>query len=208
MDNVLTAIFKVESEGFQAFAEIQEELKGELFFVPQMALVKYHLGYLQTLGSHESPALENGKTFSGGLFGSLLGILGGPVGMLLCGTTGAMIGMASSRADSEAASSLLENVCDKLEDNTVAIVALTREEDETYLDNILKKFDAIIIRRSAVLVAEEVAEAKRMEEDMQQQVRAQLRAEKKQEFKDKIQQKKEQIKADFEAFLASFKQKG
>ena len=40
MDNVLTAIFKVESEGFQAFAEIQEELKGELFFVPQMALVK------------------------------------------------------------------------------------------------------------------------------------------------------------------------
>ena len=31
MDNVLTAIFKVESEGFQAFAEIQEELKGELF---------------------------------------------------------------------------------------------------------------------------------------------------------------------------------
>ena len=38
MDNVLTAIFKVESEGFQAFAEIQDELKGELFFVPQMAL--------------------------------------------------------------------------------------------------------------------------------------------------------------------------
>ncbi len=71
MDNVLTAIFKVESEGFLAFAEIQEELRGELFFVPQMALVKYHLGYLQTLGSYESPLLEDGKAFSGGLFGSL-----------------------------------------------------------------------------------------------------------------------------------------
>ena len=117
------------------------------------------------------------------------------------------MGMASSRADSEAASSLLENVCDKLEDNTVAIVALTREENESYVDNILNKFDAVVIRRSAVLVAEEVAEAKRIEEDMQQQVRAQLRAEKKQEFKDKIQQKKEQIKADFEGFLASFKRK-
>ena len=118
------------------------------------------------------------------------------------------MGIASSRADSEAATSLLENVCDKLEDNTVAIVALTREEDETYLDNLLKKFDAIGIRRSAILVAEEVAEARCMEEDMQQQVRAQLRAEKKQEFKDKIQQKQEQIKADFEAFLASFKRNG
>ena len=128
--------------------------------------------------------------------------------MLLCGTTGAVIGIASSRADSEAATSLLENVCDKLEDNIVAIVALTREEDETYLDNLLKKFDAIVIRRSAILVAEEVAEARCMEEDMQQQVRAQLRAEKKQEFKDKIQQKQEQIKADFEVFLASFKRKG
>ena len=118
------------------------------------------------------------------------------------------MGMASSRADSEAASSLLDNVCDKLEDNTVAIIALTREENETYLDSILKKFDAVVIRRSAILVAEEVAEARRMEEDMQQQVRAQLRAEKKQEFKDKIQQKQEQIKADFEVFLASFKRKG
>jgi len=39
-----------------------------------MALVKYHLGYLQTLGSYDSPALENSKVFSGGLFGSLLGI--------------------------------------------------------------------------------------------------------------------------------------
>ena len=63
----------------------------------------------------------------------------------------------------------------------MAIVALTREENETYLDNILKKFDAAIIRRNAILVAEEVAEARRMEEDMQQQVRARLRAEKKQD---------------------------
>ncbi|MCR4995622.1 MAG: DUF1269 domain-containing protein [Bacteroidales bacterium] len=205
MDNVLTAIFNIESEGYQAFAEIQKDLEKEAFYVPQMALVKYEQGRLQTLLSYESPFLENGKTFGGGLFGSMLGIIGGPVGMMLCGTTGAAMGMASSCAESDAASSLLENVCNKLDEGTVAIVALTREENELVLDHILLKFDTLIIRRSAEQVAEEVAEIKRMEEDMQAQVRAQLRAEKKQEFKDKMKEKQEAIKADFEAFKAKFR---
>ncbi|MCR4602837.1 MAG: DUF1269 domain-containing protein [Prevotella sp.] len=205
MDNVLTAIFKVESEGYQAFAEIQDNLKSELFFVPQMALMKYDLGHLLTLSSYESPLLEDGKTFGGGLFGSLVGILGGPIGMLLCGTTGAVMGFASSRADSQAAKSLLVSVCEKLQEGTVAIVALTREDDESYLDSILTKFDTIVIRRSAVFVAEEVAEAKRMEDDMQRQLRAQLRAEKKEVITEAIQQKCDKIKADFEAFKAKFR---
>ncbi|MCR5181244.1 MAG: DUF1269 domain-containing protein [Bacteroidaceae bacterium] len=205
MENVLTVIFNVESEGYQAFTEVQQNLVKELFFVPQMALVKYEQGRLQTLDSYESPVLENGSVFGGGLFGSLLGIIGGPVGMMLCGTTGAVMGMASSYASNEATSSLLENVCSKLDEGTVAIVALTQEENEVCLDSILQKFDTIIIRRSALQVAEEVAEVKQMEEDMQAQLRAQLRAEKKQEFKDKMKKKQEELKADFEAFKAKFR---
>ncbi len=207
MDNVLTAIFNVESEGYQAFTEIQQNLTKGTFFVPQMALVKYEQGHLTTLDTYESPALEDSKIFSGGLFGSVLGILGGPLGMLLCGTTGAVVGMTASYADNEAANSMLENVCNKLDEGTVAIVALTNEPDEVNLDNILTKFDALIIRRSASQVAEEVAEMKQIEEDMQAQVRAQLRAEKKQEFKDKMKQKQAEIKADFEAFKKKLEMK-
>lgn len=208
MDNVLTAIFNVESEGFQAFTEMKNSLAKELYFVPQMVLVKRKGNQLDTLESYESPALSDGKTFGGGLFGSLLGIIGGPVGMLLGGTTGALLGATAALDDSSKVNSLLDCVANKMLDGTVAIIALVREEDESPLNNILTKFDAVIIRRSAILVAEEVAEAERLEEEMRHQLKAQLRAEKKAELTEAFQQKCDKIKADFEAFKASFKRKG
>jgi len=205
MENVLTVVFNVESEGFQAFTEIEESLPKRLFFVPQMSLVKYQEGSLKTLDNYESPELEDGHTFSGGLLGSLIGIIGGPIGMLLCGTTGAAIGYLSGSAKSEALDSLLENVIQKLEDGSVAIVALVTEEDEEVLNNMMSKFSCQIIRRSAAFVAEEVAEVKRMEEEMRDQLHARLRAEKKEQIAASIQQKRDKIKADFEAFKAKFK---
>lgn len=212
MQNVLTAIFNVESEGFQAFKEIQDGLAAEQYFIPQMALVKKNYGYLQTLDSYESPLVTDGQTFSGGLFGSLIGILGGPIGMLLGGTTGALIGATGDAATSEAATTMLDNVVEKLTDGTVAIVALVNEEKEADLDAVLTKFDAIVMRRDVAFVAEEVAEAKRLELEVQNQVREQWKADKKkelaakgQEFQASVQAKIDQAKADFEAFKAKFK---
>lgn len=212
MQNVLTAIFNVESEGYQAFKEIQDGLASEQYFIPQMALVKKNYGYLQTLDTYESPLVTDGQTFSGGLFGSLIGILGGPIGMLLGGTTGALIGATGDAATSEAATTMLDNVVEKLTDGTVAIVALVNEEKEADLDAVLTKFDAIVMRRDVAFVAEEVAEAKRLELEVQNQVREQWKADKKkelaakgQEFQASVQAKIDQAKADFEAFKAKFK---
>lgn len=50
MRNVLTAIFHIESEGFQAFKEVQDGFAAEQYFIPQMALVKKNYGYLGSRG--------------------------------------------------------------------------------------------------------------------------------------------------------------
>ena len=205
MINVLTAIFNVESEGYQAFKEIQDDLASERYLVPQMALVKKSYGYLKTIDSYESEAIAGEQAFSGGLFGSLIGILGGPIGILLGGATGAMIGAQGDAVSSDAATSLLDAVTEKLSDGSVAIVALVNEENEAALDGVLAPFDAVVIRRDAAFVAEEVAEAERLQAEMAQQARAQLRAEKKQQLSDAVQQKVDQMKADFEAFKEKFK---
>ena len=177
-----------------------------------MALVKKNYGYLKTLDSYESPLVTDGNTFSGGLFGSLIGVLGGPIGMLLGGTTGALIGAKTDEVKSEAATTLLDAVTEKLQDGSVAIVALVNEESEEPLDNVLKPFDAIVMRRDIAFVTEEVAEAKRLELEMQNQVREQMKAErkkqledKKQEFSAAVQSKIDQAKADFAAFTAKLK---
>ncbi len=210
--NVLTAIFNVESEGYQAFKEIQNGFAAEQYFIPQMALVKKNYGMLKTLDSYESPLVTDGDTFSGGLFGSLIGVLGGPIGMLLGGMTGAAIGATTDDVKSDAATTLLDMVTEKLHDGSVAIVALVNEESEEALDNVLKDFDVIIMRRDIAFVTEEVAEAKRLELEMQHQVRERWKADKKKELTEKaqdfsvsVQAKIDQAKADFEAFAAKFK---
>ncbi len=205
MQNVLTAIFSVESEGYQAFKEIQDGLTAEEYFIPQMALVKKHLGYIQTLDSYESPLITEGSTFSGGLFGSILGIIGGPLGMLLGGSTGALIGSIHDEMNSTTATSMLDSICERLHENSVAIVAIVSEDKEDALDAVLSKFAAIIMRHDAAFVAEEVAEAERLQRELQHQARAHMLAEKKQDFKEKMQKKQEEMKADFEAFIAKFK---
>ena len=98
---------------------------------------------------------------------------------------------------------------EKLTDGTVAIVALVNEDDEAPLDAVLSN---ITLRRDIAFVAEEVAEAKRLELEVQNQVREQWKADKKKElqakgheFQTSVQQKIDQAKADFEAFKAKFK---
>lgn len=149
--------------------------------------------------------LPMAKPLGGGLFGSLIGVIGGPIGMLLGGTTGALIGATTATTDSNKTASMLECVADKMLDGTVAIIALVREEDESPLNNVLAKFDAIIIRRDAISVADEVAEAEQLADELNRQLRAQLRAEKKEAFTEGMQQKRNKIIADFEAFKAKFK---
>lgn len=68
--------------------------------------------------------MADSSTFSGGLFGSLIGILGGPIGMLLGGAYGAAVGSIGDSVKSEAATTLLDAVTEKLQDGSVAIVAL------------------------------------------------------------------------------------
>ena len=205
MDNVLTAIFEVESQGYQAFTEVKKDLANARYLVPQMALVKKHNGIIETLDQHQSEYLINSQMFGGGLFGSLLGVLGGPIGMLLGGTTGALVGAAGDEINMAASASLLENVCGKLGEGSVAIVALVSEEHEGALDSVLTKFDAVIMRRDIAFVAEEVAEAERLEAEMRNQAFEQLKAHKKAELSANIQQTKEKIKADIEAFKERIK---
>lgn len=131
--------------------------------------------------------------------------------MLLGGTYGAAIGAIGDASASEAATSLLEVVTDKLTDGSVAIVVLVNEEKEADQDAVLAKFDAIVLRRDMAFVAEEVAEAQRLEAEIQHQVREQWKADKKkelaakgQEFQASVKQKIDKAKADFDAFMAAY----
>ena len=133
----------------------------------------------------------------GGLIGALMGVAGGPLGMVLMGGYGALVGSAIDWSDAAANASMMEHVLGCVGEDEPVLIAVVQEKDESAFDKNFEKFDADITRFDAAEVAEEVAEAQRIQEEMARQAKKQLREAKKQDRKQKIEERREKIKSHF-----------
>jgi len=143
------------------------------------------------------------------IVGSFVGILGGPLGVLLGASTGALVGNAYDSADAIDSMSMLEVTAAKLYDGETAIVALVQEEEPAF-DAAFEGYATTIVRHFAVDVMDEVELAREAEVDIANQLRAQLRAElkaeKREERKSKIQARFDEIKAKHAARKAEYEE--
>ena len=203
MQNIVAVVFKNESEGFQAITELRQKPAAEKYTILQMALIKRQGQTISVCDSYDSGVQSGNKMMIGGLTGALIGILGGPIGVLLMGSYGMLAGSMAGTADALDSAALIEMVANKLLDGEVALIALADEADEAELDAGLKKFDAEIVRFDAAVVAQEVEEAQKMQEEMNRQARRQLRAVKREEHKKNVEEKRAKLSADFDAFKKS-----
>ena len=205
MQNIITAIFKVESEGYQAITTLRQVPVTDNSAILQMSLVKKVGTGLSICDSFDSGIHSTNDTLIGGLVGSVVGMLGGPIGMLLMGSYGTLAGSLVDAGDSLGSASLIEKVAEKLQDGDMAMIALVDETNEAELDNALAGYKVTVARFDAVVIAEEVEEAQKIQKEMARQTRKQLRDAKKQERKEKREARREKIKSDFAAFRAKFK---
>lgn len=205
MLNIVATIFEAESEGYQAITTLaREPIFGETSIL-QMALIKRQGSGINLLDSFDSGIHTTNDTLMGGLIGALVGVLGGPLGMLLMGSYGALAGSIIDAGDALDSATVMEKVAGKLQDEDVALIALVEEADEALLDGRLSAFKVEILRYDAAVIADEVEEAREMEQEMERQARQQLRDTKKAERKSRVEEKRAKLSADFQAFKAKFK---
>lgn len=207
MQNVITAIFENESEGYQMITELRNAPVTEKAAILQMALVKCDENGLELCDRYEGIATGAG-TMVGGLTGSLIGILGGPLGVLLMGTTGMMAGSMADAGGALSGEALMETVAGKLYKGEVGLIILAEEEDESYIDGVLSKVPVEILRYDALDIAEEVDEAIQIQEEMDRQARMKLRQDRKtareEEWKKEREERKAELEADFEEFKKNY----
>ena len=192
--NIVVSLFEVESEAYQAMTQLKQYPGDDRSFVSAAVLVKKENGVLRTLDAYDSGAHTTDDTAVGGLVGALFGVLGGPIGVLLGGSYGLLVGSLLDADDTMTGVSLLEQIAQKTEEGEVAIIGLVFEEDEAILDQKLSGFKTIIARFDAADVAAEVEEARMLEDEMARQARKEKRAE-----------KKEKLSAEWAGFKAKFK---
>ena len=203
--NIVVGLFEVESEAYQALTELKQNPGNDSSYLSAAALVKKENGTLSIKDGFDTGTHTTDDMAVGGLIGALFGVLGGPIGVLLGGSYGALIGSAFDTDDALMGASMLEQIADKLDDGDLAIIGLAFEEDESIIDEKLKKFKTIIVRFDAATVAAEVEEAEQLEEEMARKARQDLRNEKKAARKEKREEKKAKLSADWEGFKAKFK---
>ena len=94
MESVVSVVFNVESEAYQALSELKRDTANANYTISQAVIVKRENGQLNTMDGFINGKDANDDTVTGSLIGGLVGILGGPIGILLGGSVGMLIGGA------------------------------------------------------------------------------------------------------------------
>ena len=198
-ENIVIACYKVESEAYQALSELKREAGNANFTISQAAVVKKENGQLTARDGFGNSAEASDDTWTGGLIGSLVGILARPLGVLLGGSMGMLIGGAVDAGEAVGKASLLERASECLADGETAMILLAQEEYETALTAKLNDFQVTVTRMDAAEVAAEIEHAKEVERQVAKEARAKLRAERGESFKAAVEKKGEELKQWFES---------
>ena len=207
MENIIIVNFDVESEAFQALTELRSKAVADSYLVSQALVVKNTNGKISTLDAFDTGAETRNDTRIGGLVGALIGVAGGPLGMMLMGGYGALIGSAVDWSDAAQNASLMEHVLDCVTEDKAVLIAVVQESDTDAFDANFKKFRAEVTRFDAAEVAAEIAEAERVQEEMAREAKKQLREAKKKDRKQAVEERRNKISANFSELKSKFKKK-
>lgn len=201
MENIVVVKFNVESEAYQALTELKAVPATENYIVSQAVLAKRSGSHFEQLDGFDTGVQTRDDMLHGGLFGGLLGLLGGPIGMLLMGASGAFIGSVIDLKDAAHNASLLENVLTCITEDNAVMVALVQENTEQAFDRNFEKFGVEITRFDAAETAQEIAYAQKVQEDLAKEAKKKLReekfAERKQEFEKNVEEYKKKVQDYF-----------
>lgn len=204
-ENIIIVNFKIESQAYQAYSEIKRDTYNRACLISQLMLVEKHKGQIIPYETFDTGIESSDDTLKGGILGGLIGILGGPIGILLGGSVGILMGSMVDAVDVANNGSYLEKVLENIKDEETALVALVQETNTSIFDGKVKPYDVVITRYEAALVQEEIEEAKIIHRQMEKRIKSEIRAarhserkEKREEIRKKIIKHFDDLKKDFE----------
>lgn len=196
-ENIITAVFEVESEAYQAMSILRSHMATEDYLVSEAALVKREHGRIVTKETADSGVESLNDTRRGGLIGMTVGVLGGPVGMLLGYSWGTLAGAAKDADDVAGNASVFEKVSSQIMEGETALMVLVQEQYDGAFMQTLSAFKTNIVTEDAAEVADEIEQAQQLQKEMEAEARKKAREEKKEDRKAKVQAHREKIKEHF-----------
>ena len=194
--NVVVVRFTEPSKAYQALSVLKEiDANGRIGLESAAVVERTTAGELRTPESADN--LGPVGVASGSLIGMLIGVLGGPVGVLLGWGAGAMIGGAFDLDRAVTSEEALGVLGRAIPSGSTAVIASVEEPAVEVIDSEMEKLDGEVIRRPVAEVmgeleaAEEAAEAAARE--ARRAIREKRTAELSADFEERIGKLKERL---------------
>lgn len=141
-----------------------------------MVIVKNTDGNIVPKDGFDSGQDTTDDTWMGGLLGAAVGILGGPIGILLGGGVGLLAGSLVDESDAADNTSLLTYSSRSLLPGQTALIALVQEDDSADFDMQFDGMDCAVMHWDAAEIADEVDQADQIQKELAKEAREKLRA--------------------------------
>ena len=193
MENILAITFDEDKNAYEALTKLKELDDQDRVGLSGAAVVeRKDDGTIDVKDQVGDVGWEG--TATGGVLGLLIGVIGGPLGILLGGATGLLYGSLFDLADSDETESVLTDVARTVTVGQLTLLAQVSEENPEIVDVAVERLDGTVVRRPLDEVEGEIAAAEEAQHAAKVEARKKLRDERREEHKEKVQAKVADLK--------------
>ena len=171
--NVIAVSFAYDDTAYSALTLLKELDSQHWVGVEEaVVVVRDEDGHVIERDRVESESLPG--TANGGLMGLLLGILEGPLGVLIGGATGLTVGSTFDLADFEETDSALGSISSSVKVGRTTLLAVVTEQSPEVVNVAMSTLGGTVLRRSVADVEAEIAAAEEAERKAEREARTEL----------------------------------
>jgi uncharacterized membrane protein len=187
-ENVIAVSFAEGANAHEALSRLKDlDARGDVGVRGAAVVERSEDGKIVTKDEIDDGRLE--ATAGGGLIGLLIGVLGGPFGLLLGGATGVLVGSLFDEEDEDETESALADVSKSIRVGSTGLLADISEESPVATDAVMANLGGTVLRRSAADVRAEIAAAEEAQHEAKKQARSELREARQKKRKEDIDAK-------------------
>jgi uncharacterized membrane protein len=192
--NVLTLNFTEDGDAYQSLTTLKElDGQGQVGLEGAAVVLRHEDGTIDIKDEVGDIGYEG--TATGGAVGLIVGILGGPIGVLLGGATGVLIGSLFDMDDLDETDSVLSQMSTKVRAGHRAVIAVVDEQSPEVVDAAIQRLNGTVLRVPLTDVEAEIAAAQEAQRAAKKAASKKLHEERRNERKENVHAKIAELKS-------------
>ena len=191
--NVIAVSYQEDNNAYAALAQLKElDSQGRIRLDEASVVERLEDGKVIEKDQVDSnfPTI----TVGAGFIGLLVGIIGGPFGMLIGGTSGLLAGSLADLGDLDETESALSQISSSAKVGHATLLAVVAEQSPEVIDAAMDALGGTVLRRSITDVRAEIAATEEAQRKAKHEARAELMRSQREHNKEAVQAKVEELK--------------